>query len=32
MERVNAYCKLKPEINADGIRDAPFGWPCQGKN
>lgn len=30
VERVNGYCKLKPEVNALGSQDPPFGWPCQG--
>ncbi|XP_031634883.1 multidrug resistance-associated protein 7 [Contarinia nasturtii] len=30
VERVNNYSKLRPEMNAEGSRDAPFGWPCQG--
>lgn len=30
VERVNGYSKLKPEINAEGSRDPPFGWPVQG--
>lgn len=30
VERVNSYSRLKPEVNADGSRDPPFGWPCQG--
>lgn len=30
VERVNGYSRLKTEINADGSRDPPFGWPCQG--
>lgn len=30
VERVNAYCKLKPEKNANGSQEPPFGWPCQG--
>lgn len=30
VERVHNYCKLKPEVNALGSQDPPFGWPCQG--
>lgn len=30
VERVNGYSKLNAEINANGGRDPPFGWPCQG--
>lgn len=30
VERVHSYCKLKPEVNALGSQDPPFGWPCQG--
>lgn len=30
MERVNNYCQLKPEKNANGSRDPPFAWPSQG--
>ncbi|XP_041780046.1 ATP-binding cassette sub-family C member 10 [Anopheles merus] len=30
VERINQYCQLEPEINADGSADPPFGWPSQG--
>lgn len=30
VERVHNYCKLKPERNAKGSQDPPFGWPFQG--
>jgi ATP-binding cassette, subfamily C (CFTR/MRP), member 10 len=30
VERVNQYCVLEPEPNAEGQIDPPFGWPCQG--
>lgn len=30
MERVDNYTNLEPEINADGVANPPFGWPCQG--
>uniref|UniRef100_A0A182YGV8 ABC-type xenobiotic transporter n=1 Tax=Anopheles stephensi TaxID=30069 RepID=A0A182YGV8_ANOST len=30
VERINQYCQLEPEVNADGSADPPFGWPSQG--
>lgn len=30
VERVHNYCKLRPEANADGTQDPPFGWPVHG--
>lgn len=30
VERVNGYSRLKSEVNADGSRNPPFGWPSQG--
>lgn len=30
VERVDKYSTLRPERNAEGSIDAPFGWPCQG--
>lgn len=30
VERVNEYCNLEPEQNAEGAFDTPFGWPVQG--
>lgn len=30
VERVNGYSRLRHEVNADGSRDPPFGWPCHG--
>lgn len=30
VERVDKYCQLEPEINAEGTVSPPFGWPCQG--
>lgn len=30
MERVHGYSRLNPEVNAEGSRDPPFGWPFQG--
>uniref|UniRef100_A0A182MWB3 ABC-type xenobiotic transporter n=1 Tax=Anopheles culicifacies TaxID=139723 RepID=A0A182MWB3_9DIPT len=30
VERIDQYCQLEPEVNADGSADPPFGWPSQG--
>ncbi|XP_058815016.1 ATP-binding cassette sub-family C member 10 [Topomyia yanbarensis] len=30
VERVNQYCELERELNAEGTADPPFGWPYQG--
>ncbi|XP_035794196.1 multidrug resistance-associated protein 7-like [Anopheles albimanus] len=30
VERINQYCQLETEVNADGSADPPFGWPSQG--
>ncbi|XP_053672965.1 ATP-binding cassette sub-family C member 10 [Anopheles nili] len=30
VERINQYCQLEKEVNADGSTDPPFGWPSQG--
>uniref|UniRef100_A0A182QDF7 Multidrug resistance-associated protein 7 n=1 Tax=Anopheles farauti TaxID=69004 RepID=A0A182QDF7_9DIPT len=30
VERINQYCQLEMEVNADGSADPPFGWPSQG--
>lgn len=30
VERIDNYCKLKPEVNASGSQDPPFGWPIHG--
>ncbi|XP_058453342.1 ATP-binding cassette sub-family C member 10 [Malaya genurostris] len=30
VERINQYCELEREVNADGTADPPFGWPYQG--
>jgi ATP-binding cassette subfamily C (CFTR/MRP) protein 10 len=31
VERVDQYCDLEKEINANGSADPPFGWPYQGE-
>ncbi|XP_058124847.1 ATP-binding cassette sub-family C member 10 [Anopheles ziemanni] len=30
IERIDQYCRLEREVNADGSADPPFGWPSQG--